>query len=226
MARDITFTEIYDPSLPPVLGNRDQLIQVFLNLVKNAAEAWQRIRAKSCSPRPSARASAFRFRAAPTISLPLEIIIRGQRAGRSEGHHAVPVRSVRDDQIQRSGLGLALVAKIVGDHGGVIDATASRAERGSASSCPADGGPDTETEKDEAHASVPSLADDDAAIRMVLNQALTRAGYDVRPRRSRHHVELGARGEGDLLITESRCPTTMPSTLPPKASGPTCRSSS
>ena len=38
-ARHIKFVEDYDPSLPPVLANRDQLIQVFLNLVKNAAEA-------------------------------------------------------------------------------------------------------------------------------------------------------------------------------------------
>ena len=38
-ARHIRFAEIYDPSLPHVLGSRDQLIQVFLNLVKNAAEA-------------------------------------------------------------------------------------------------------------------------------------------------------------------------------------------
>ena len=37
--RQIKFVEEYDPSLPPVLANRDQLIQVFLNLVKNAAEA-------------------------------------------------------------------------------------------------------------------------------------------------------------------------------------------
>jgi two-component system nitrogen regulation sensor histidine kinase GlnL len=37
--RHIRFVEEYDPSLPPVFGNRDQLIQVFLNLVKNAAEA-------------------------------------------------------------------------------------------------------------------------------------------------------------------------------------------
>src|ERR1700719_1216309 len=37
--RHIKFTEEYDPSLPPVLANRDQLIQVFLNLVKNASEA-------------------------------------------------------------------------------------------------------------------------------------------------------------------------------------------
>ncbi len=38
-ARNIRFVEDYDPSLPPVLANQDQLIQVFLNLVKNAAEA-------------------------------------------------------------------------------------------------------------------------------------------------------------------------------------------
>src|SRR5437588_9181996 len=38
-ARNIKFVENYDPSLPFVLANRDQFIQVFLNLVKNAAEA-------------------------------------------------------------------------------------------------------------------------------------------------------------------------------------------
>src|SRR5579859_6065560 len=39
VARHIKFVEDYDPSLPPVLANRDQLVQVFLNLVKNAAES-------------------------------------------------------------------------------------------------------------------------------------------------------------------------------------------
>src|SRR5580693_5872823 len=38
-ARHIRFVEDYDPSLPDVRGSRDQLIQIFLNLVKNAAEA-------------------------------------------------------------------------------------------------------------------------------------------------------------------------------------------
>ena len=37
--RHLRFNENFDPSLPPVHGNRDQLVQVFLNLVKNAAEA-------------------------------------------------------------------------------------------------------------------------------------------------------------------------------------------
>jgi two-component system nitrogen regulation sensor histidine kinase GlnL len=38
-ARNVTLKEYYDPSLPPLRGNRDLLIQIFLNLVKNAAEA-------------------------------------------------------------------------------------------------------------------------------------------------------------------------------------------
>ena len=41
-AAHIRFQENYDPSLPPVWGNRDQLVQVVLNLVKNAAEAVTR----------------------------------------------------------------------------------------------------------------------------------------------------------------------------------------
>src|SRR3546814_18611619 len=39
VARHVRFVEQYDPSLPPVLGDRDQLVQVFLHLIKNAAEA-------------------------------------------------------------------------------------------------------------------------------------------------------------------------------------------
>ncbi len=35
----VTFVEHYDPSLPEVDGDRDQLVQVFLNLIKNAVEA-------------------------------------------------------------------------------------------------------------------------------------------------------------------------------------------
>jgi len=38
-ARHVRISEDYDPSLPPVHGDRDLLLQVFLNLVKNAAEA-------------------------------------------------------------------------------------------------------------------------------------------------------------------------------------------
>ena len=39
VAEGLALKESYDPSLPPVWGDEDQLIQIFLNLVKNAAEA-------------------------------------------------------------------------------------------------------------------------------------------------------------------------------------------
>src|SRR6202000_857032 len=37
-AHGVSIVESFDPSLPQVLGDRDQLIQVFLNLVRNAAD--------------------------------------------------------------------------------------------------------------------------------------------------------------------------------------------
>ena len=65
-ARHIKFVEDYDPSLPPVLANRDQLVQVFLNLVKNAAEVDRRGRDRRrdrSSPPRSGRACGCRCRA-------------------------------------------------------------------------------------------------------------------------------------------------------------------
>jgi two-component system, NtrC family, nitrogen regulation sensor histidine kinase GlnL len=38
-AAHMKFVEDYDPSLPPTWADGDQLLQVFLNLLKNAAEA-------------------------------------------------------------------------------------------------------------------------------------------------------------------------------------------
>src|SRR5207237_2692628 len=75
-ARHIKFAEDYDPSLPPVLANRDQLIQVFLNLIKNAAEAIGETAgageiALSTAFRPGGRLSLAG--AHTRISLPLEL---------------------------------------------------------------------------------------------------------------------------------------------------------
>jgi two-component system nitrogen regulation sensor histidine kinase GlnL len=123
LARNITFIEEFDPSLPPVFGNRDQLIQVFLNLVKNAAEALER------TTKPEIRIStAFRpgMRiavpgVAQRISLPLEIIIEDNGPGIVQDLLPNLFDPFVTTKANGSGLGLALVAKIVGDHGGVID---------------------------------------------------------------------------------------------------------
>src|SRR5690349_21288867 len=51
------------------------------------------------------------------------------------------------------------------------------------------------------------LADDDAAIRTVLNQALSRAGYEVRSTSNAATLwRWVAQGEGDLVITDVMMP--------------------
>jgi two-component system nitrogen regulation sensor histidine kinase GlnL len=123
VAKGITFTEEYDPSLPPVAGNRDQLIQVFLNLVKNAAEALERTSKPeirfSTAFRPGIRISVQGI--SERISLPLEIIIEDNGPGIPPDMVPIIFDPFVTSKSNGSGLGLALVAKIVGDHGGVVD---------------------------------------------------------------------------------------------------------
>lgn len=123
VAKGITFVEDYDPSLPPVSGNRDQLIQVFLNLVKNAAEALDRTQKPeirfSTAFRPGIRISVQGV--SERISLPLEIVIEDNGPGVPPDMVPILFDPFVTTKANGSGLGLALVAKIVGDHGGVVD---------------------------------------------------------------------------------------------------------
>lgn len=121
-AAHMTILEDYDPSLPPTVGDPDQLLQVLLNLLKNAAEA-------SGGKPGTIRLHTFydhslRLRrvdgAGTPLPLQIEIIDDGPGIPPEIAESIFdPFVSGRENG---TGLGLALVSKIVADHDGWITA--------------------------------------------------------------------------------------------------------
>jgi two-component system nitrogen regulation sensor histidine kinase GlnL len=126
-AEGLRFSESYDPSLPPVWGNRDQLVQVLLNLVKNASDSLLSAGTHEAEITLMTRYQHGLRLATPTsdsdtrVDLPLLVVVRDNGPGISEDirpHLFEPFVSSRPSG---QGLGLALVAKIIADHGGLIE---------------------------------------------------------------------------------------------------------
>ena len=121
--KGVKFIEKYDPSLPPVYANRDQLVQVFVNLVKNACEAMSEIDQPQITLTTAFR-SGIKLSSAGSdqrVSLPLEFSIMDNGCGIASGMISYVFDPFITTKLNGTGLGLALVSKIVGDHGGVIE---------------------------------------------------------------------------------------------------------
>lgn len=120
-ARHHRIVERYDPSLPEVEGDRDRLIQLFLNLVKNAAEAapaddGQIVLVTQYQHGLRVAVGNSRER----LEVPITVEVRDNGPGVPEDmvdHLFEPFVSTKR---RGSGLGLSLVAKIAADHRGVV----------------------------------------------------------------------------------------------------------
>lgn len=119
--RHVRFRELYDPSLPPVPGDRVQLLQAISNLVKNATEAAPTQGGEvvlKTAYRPGVNISVS---GGARMRLPLEVSVIDNGSGVPEDLRAHIFEPFVTSKANGNGLGLALVAKIVADHGGVIE---------------------------------------------------------------------------------------------------------
>ena len=121
-ARHVRLIEEYDPSLPLVYGNHDLLVQVFLNIVKNAGEAVPNTDGEIILT--TAYRHGLRL-AGPDGEgrrlLPLMVSVADNGAGIPEDLRPFLFDPFVTTKRNGTGLGLALVAKVIGDHGGVIE---------------------------------------------------------------------------------------------------------
>ncbi|MCC7259856.1 MAG: two-component sensor histidine kinase [Alphaproteobacteria bacterium] len=119
---NLIFAEHYDPSLPPVWGNHEMLVQLFFNLVKNAAEALADIPDGQITLTTRYRIG-HRFRntsGGEPLSLPIEVTVEDNGPGIAEAVRPHLFEPFSTTKFDGKGLGLAIVSKIANDHGGYV----------------------------------------------------------------------------------------------------------
>ncbi|MGR3435982.1 MAG: two-component system sensor histidine kinase NtrB [Shimia sp.] len=113
-------TEEYDPSLPPTLGDGDQLVQVFLNLLKNASEAAPPAGGTIRIRTYYEQSLRLRRRDGTGRGLPLQIEVIDDGPGLPDEIAADIFDPFVSGRENGTGLGLALVSKIIAEHDGWI----------------------------------------------------------------------------------------------------------
>ncbi len=124
-ARQLQIKENYDPSLPEVLGRRELLVPLFLNLVKNAAEAMEN-RPDAILTISTSYKSGYRIHK----KLPIMVSIEDNGAGIPEIMRDRLFEPFFTSKGEGRGLGLAVVAKIAADLGGVVELDTAIASKG------------------------------------------------------------------------------------------------
>jgi two-component system nitrogen regulation sensor histidine kinase GlnL len=118
-AAHMTVREAYDPSLPLVWADPDQLLQVFLNLLKNAAEAQPnggRILIKTFFE----HSLRVKSRSGTGHALPLHVEIKDDGPGLPPSIASDVFDPFISGRENGTGLGLALVSKIIAEHDGWV----------------------------------------------------------------------------------------------------------
>ena len=112
----VTIHRRYDPSLPDVHGHYDRLVQAVLNLVKNAAEAG----AQEITLHTSYEMAAG-FHPESRARLPVCVAIEDNGTGIDGETQKTLFEPYHTTKPGGEGLGLAVVSKIIDDHGGTVD---------------------------------------------------------------------------------------------------------
>ena len=123
-ASHVTFREVYDPSLPLVLSHRDSLVQLLLNLVKNAAEATENTK------NPTITLSSF-YRSGYRLghtALPIAVAVEDNGPGIDAGMRSHVFEPLISSKEQGRGLGLAVVAKLATDIGAIVELDEEKTE--------------------------------------------------------------------------------------------------
>ncbi|USI72981.1 two-component system sensor histidine kinase NtrB [Sphingomonas morindae] len=119
-AAGCTLREAYDPSLPEILGNRDALVQILLNLLKNAAEAAGP--GGTITLRTAYRHGLSLARdGGARVSLPIELAVIDDGPGAPAELLDHLFDAFVSSKPSGTGLGLALVEKLIGEMGGIVE---------------------------------------------------------------------------------------------------------